>query len=111
EHCKQPAAVHITEARENAATGEHHLCEECARTYMDEQEADPIDDRRPAGPHNEDGEFRLDVVRLVISEVADTQVVVFREVGGRRSFELVIGIFEATTIDRKLKRIPTPRPL
>jgi bifunctional DNase/RNase len=34
-----------------------------------------------------------------------------REVDGDRSFPIVIGIFEATSIDRRVKQMPSPRPL
>src|SRR5262245_3856321 len=111
ERCPEQATLHITEARENAACEEAHLCEACTEKYLYEPETPPVNDLRPCGPHNEHGEYQIEVVRLIISETADTQVVVFREVGGKRSFPLVIGIFEATSIDRQLKRLPAPRPL
>jgi len=38
-------------------------------------------------------------------------VIVLKEVEGDRSFPIVIGIFEATTIDRRVKGIQSPRPL
>jgi len=38
-------------------------------------------------------------------------VVMLREVEGERSFPIVIGIFEATSIDRRVKGMPSPRPL
>jgi bifunctional DNase/RNase len=34
-----------------------------------------------------------------------------KEVDGTRSFPIVIGIFEATSIDRRVKGMPSPRPL
>src|SRR4051812_5185853 len=53
--------------------------------------------------------------RIIISEVPKSQVILRREVEGppddRRSFPIVIGIFEATSIDRRVKGIPNPRPL
>src|SRR3954462_1857287 len=49
--------------------------------------------------------------RIVINEVHDQQVVMLREVDGDRSFPIVIGIFEATSIDRRVKNINSPRPL
>ena len=94
ERCDQDAALHITEAREYAAFGEAHLCEGCARVYLADPSLLTAVDRRAGGPHNKDREFQLDVVRLIISERDDHQVVVFREVGGRRSFPLVIGIYQ-----------------
>src|SRR3954449_8576726 len=34
-----------------------------------------------------------------------------REGEGERSFPIVIGIFEATSIDRRVRGLPSPRPL
>ena len=34
-----------------------------------------------------------------------------RETGGLREFPLVIGLFEATSIDRRVKQVASPRPL
>lgn len=53
----------------------------------------------------------MELKRIIISEVLDQQVIMLREVEGERSFPIVIGIFEATSIDRRVKNIPTPRPL
>ncbi|MDR2439491.1 MAG: bifunctional nuclease family protein [Planctomycetaceae bacterium] len=39
------------------------------------------------------------------------QVLVLREVNGTRELPIVIGIIEATIIDRRVKRIASPRPL
>src|SRR4029079_14111758 len=33
------------------------------------------------------------------------------EVDGERSFSIMIGIFEATSVDRRVKKMPSPRPL
>ena len=49
--------------------------------------------------------------RIIISEVHEQQIVVLREVDGDRSFPIVIGIFEATSIERRVKNIDPPRPL
>lgn len=49
--------------------------------------------------------------RIVINEIHDQQVVMLREVDGDRTFPIVIGIFEATSIDRRVKNINSPRPL
>jgi hypothetical protein len=53
----------------------------------------------------------MELKRIIISEVHDQQVIVLREVEGERSFPIVIGIFEATSIDRRVKGMPSPRPL
>ena len=49
--------------------------------------------------------------RIIISEVHEQQIIVLREVDGERSCPSVIGIFEATSIDRRVKNIVPPRPL
>ncbi len=54
-------------------------------------------------------EMRL--ARIIISEINENQVVFLKEVGGERQFPILIGIFEATSIDRRVKEIPRPRPL
>jgi len=54
---------------------------------------------------------QMELRRIIISEVHDQQVIVLREVDGERSFPIVIGIFEATSIDRRVKNMPAPRPL
>ncbi len=54
---------------------------------------------------------QMELRRIIISEIHDQQVIVLREVDGERSFPIVIGIFEATSIDRRVKNMPSPRPL
>jgi bifunctional DNase/RNase len=57
----------------------------------------------------------MELKRVIISEISEQQVIMLREIEGepdeRRSFSIVIGIFEATSIDRRVKNIPNPRPL
>lgn len=53
----------------------------------------------------------MELKRIVINEIHDQQVVMLREVDGERSFPIVIGIFEATSIDRRVKGMQSPRPL
>jgi len=54
---------------------------------------------------------QMELSRIIISEVNDQQVIYLKEVEGDRSFPILIGIFEATTIDRRVKHYPSPRPL
>src|SRR5262245_48821235 len=54
---------------------------------------------------------QMELKRIIISEVHDQQVIVLKESEGDRSFPIVIGIFEATSIDRRVKGMPSPRPL
>jgi uncharacterized protein len=54
---------------------------------------------------------QMELRRIIISEIHEQQVIALKEVDGDRSFPIVIGIFEATSIDRRVKGIPNPRPL
>jgi bifunctional DNase/RNase len=54
---------------------------------------------------------QMELKRIIINEIHDQQVIMLREVDGERSFPIVIGIFEATSIDRRVKNMPSPRPL
>ena len=53
----------------------------------------------------------MELKRIIISEIHEQQVSMLKEVEGDRSFHIMIGIFEATSIDRRVKRLPSPRPL
>jgi len=53
----------------------------------------------------------MELRRIIISEVDENQVVILKEVEGDRSFPIVIGIFEATSIRRRVRREESPRPL
>lgn len=49
--------------------------------------------------------------RIIISEIHDQQFVELKEVHGSRRFTIVIGFFEATQIDRRVKKMASQRPL
>jgi len=53
----------------------------------------------------------MELSRIIISEINDQQVIYLKEIDGNRSFPILIGIFEATSIDRRVKGFPSPRPL
>jgi bifunctional DNase/RNase len=53
----------------------------------------------------------MELHKIIISEMQDQQIIVLKEVDGDRKFPIVIGSSEAYAIDRRLKGIPTPRPL
>lgn len=55
--------------------------------------------------------IQMELRRIIINQIDDQQVIVLREVDGDRSFPIVIGLFEATSIDRRVKGLLTPRPL
>jgi len=54
---------------------------------------------------------QMELTRIIISENNDQQIIFLKEVDGDRTFPIVIGIFEATSIDRRVKGLPAPRPL
>ena len=54
---------------------------------------------------------QMELSRIIISEVNDQQVVYLSEVDGDRTFPIIIGLFEATSIDRRVKHHQAPRPL
>lgn len=54
---------------------------------------------------------QMELSRIIISEINDQQVIYLKEVDGDRTFPILIGIFEATSIDRRVKHYPSPRPL
>lgn len=53
----------------------------------------------------------VELARVVISETSDSQIIVLREKDSERAFPIVIGIFEAAAIDRKLNDRTVPRPM
>ena len=53
----------------------------------------------------------MELSRIIISEINDQQVIYLKEVDGERTFPILIGIFEATSIDRRVKGWESPRPL
>ena len=53
----------------------------------------------------------VELARIVIDETSDEQVIVLKEKNGRRSFPIVIGIFEALAINRIVNDRQMPRPL
>ena len=54
---------------------------------------------------------QMELSRIIISEVDDQQMVYLKEVEGDRMFPILIGLFEATSIDRRVKHHQSPRPL
>ena len=57
-------------------------------------------------------QIHMQLSRIIISEISDNQVIYLKEVDGDRQFPILIGIFEATSIDRRVKTPAAPqRPL
>jgi len=55
--------------------------------------------------------IQMELRRIIISELDPHQIVILKEVDGERSFPIVIGVFEATSIERRVKGEQSPRPL
>ena len=53
----------------------------------------------------------MQLSRIIINEINEKQVIYLREVDGDRQFPILIGLFEATSIDRRVKKVEAPRPL
>jgi bifunctional DNase/RNase len=106
--CKNQAVVHVTVARDRTCAEEKHLCEAHGQEFTAAARRGPAGDGAPRGAG---GTALFDIDLLVVSELSDIQVLHLREVDGGRRFPLVCGIFEATCLDRTLKRLAAPRPL
>lgn len=55
--------------------------------------------------------IQMELRRIIISELDEQQVIVLKEVDGDRSFPIVIGLFEASSIDRRVRGLVATRPL
>ena len=53
---------------------------------------------------------QVELSRILIREVTDAQIIELREIDGKRTFSIVIGMPEAYAIERSLKSIEPPRP-
>lgn len=54
---------------------------------------------------------QMELARIIISDINDQQVIYLREVDGERMFPILIGLFEAHSIDRRVRGEIPPRPL
>ena len=54
---------------------------------------------------------QMELARVIISDLGDQQVIYLREIEGERTFPILIGLFEAHSIDRHVKGETVPRPL
>lgn len=48
----------------------------------------------------------MELSRIIISEIGDKQAIYLNEVDGNRMMQIVIGFFEATSIDRRVSQDP-----
>jgi len=54
---------------------------------------------------------QMQLTRIIISEINDQQLIYLKEIDGERQFPILIGIFEAMSINRRVKNDVSPRPL
>jgi bifunctional DNase/RNase len=55
--------------------------------------------------------IRMDLARIIIMENGDQQVIVLREREGERTFPIMIGLYEALAIDRRIRGQISERPM
>jgi bifunctional DNase/RNase len=66
---------------------------------------------KPAARRETAVPIQMELRRIIINEADPHQFVVLREVDGERHFPIVIGVFEASCIDRRVRGETPPRPL
>ena len=54
---------------------------------------------------------QMELKRIIIGEAIDHQTILLKEVDGDRVFPIIIGLYEATSIERRVKKMASPRPL
>ena len=53
----------------------------------------------------------MELSRIIISEINEQQVIWLQEIDGNRTFPILIGYYEAKSIQRGVKGLHAPRPL
>ena len=53
----------------------------------------------------------MELKRIIINEIHDQQIIMLNEVDGERAFPIVIGLFEALSIDHRIKGKQFQRPM
>jgi bifunctional DNase/RNase len=106
--CEQNATFHLTYVEGRKCIRDHQVCEEHARTILDPYAPRTLN--HPAVPRVLQDAKEFDIDLIVISELYERQVVFLREAGGQRTVPILVGIFEATSLDRRIKGVTSPRP-
>jgi uncharacterized protein len=109
ESCDQKATFHLTWAEDCQCESERHLCENHAKAVLSPYQPQPRQNSRAVKSMDGASEYEIELV--VISELHDQQLVYLRALNSELFFPIVIGIFEASVIDRHLKGFNSPRPL
>ncbi len=55
--------------------------------------------------------IEMELAKIIIRETSDEQIIVLKEKGGERALPVVIGSYEAVTINRYVNQYVPPRPL
>lgn len=55
--------------------------------------------------------IQMELSRIIINDVNQEQVIFLKETEGERTFPILIGPYEAYSIDRRVKHVQAPRPL
>ncbi|MDC0937107.1 bifunctional nuclease family protein [Pirellulales bacterium] len=53
----------------------------------------------------------MELVRIIMSDINKEQVIFLKEIDGQRTFPILIGLFEAHSIDSRVKNVESTRPL
>jgi uncharacterized protein len=54
---------------------------------------------------------QMELKRIIINDINEQQYIMLRELEGERGFPIVIGLNEASSIDRRVKGVQWPRPM
>jgi len=85
--------------------GDH--CDRCSEHFIPEFCNVGLEYRRREYPVP----IQMELRRIIINELGEQQIIVLKEVDGERGFPIVIGTYEAASIDRRVRGISTPRPM
>jgi hypothetical protein len=107
--CNGQATFHLSWIQDRRCVKEQHLCEEHARAAL--APYPPPAAEFTGARHRLDGARQFEVFLVVIEETYNKSLVYLREVDGPRRILVLIGIFEATSLERALKGSGSSRPL
>jgi uncharacterized protein len=107
--CSERATYHLTWVENRQCARQEDLCEEHVRDVLSSCSAPSSEFsgiRRTVK-----GARQFEIGLVVISETTDLQAVYLHEVDGSRVVPIAVGIFEATSLDRRVQGYSAPRPL
>ncbi len=53
----------------------------------------------------------MELSRIILNEINEQQIILLKEIDGERTFPIVIGLYEAASIDNRVKGKGSQRPL